>query len=145
VIAFVFENLFDGSERLELVIFHLYVKYGIEMADMIECIVYIKERMENKNIYYVLLKKKHDNSRNQVHLLRNISIYVFIMRASAVVVATDQSTLLHVNRMLDLSTFVDQQHHIINKYVKNRAFYVSDRSWQNRNVKLMWVLEKLPL
>jgi hypothetical protein len=41
--------LFDGSERLELVIFHLYVKHGIEMADLIECIIYIKEKMENKN------------------------------------------------------------------------------------------------
>jgi hypothetical protein len=52
VIAFVFEDLFDGSERLELVIFHLYVKYGIEMADYIECIVYIKEKMENKKNMY---------------------------------------------------------------------------------------------
>jgi hypothetical protein len=57
VIAFVFENLFDGSERLELVIFHLYVKYGIEMADFIECIVYIKEKMENKSCIIIQKKK----------------------------------------------------------------------------------------
>jgi hypothetical protein len=38
--CFCFENLFDVSDRLEQVIFHLYVEYGIEMPDFIECIVY---------------------------------------------------------------------------------------------------------
>jgi hypothetical protein len=59
VIAFVFENLFDIYERLELVILHLYVKYGIEMADFIECIVYIKEKTENKT--FIIIPKLSKN------------------------------------------------------------------------------------
>jgi hypothetical protein len=52
--------LFDGFDRLELIIFHLFVEYGIEMTDFIECIVYIKEKMENKTfiqfqIYFLCL------------------------------------------------------------------------------------------
>jgi hypothetical protein len=42
--------------RLELVNFHLHVEYGIEMTDFIECIVYIKEKMENKT--FIIIKKK---------------------------------------------------------------------------------------